>query len=55
MRKEKVGKKFITKALLDLSEGLIRCANHPDTDEAGARYAHAHATFLLELAKRELK
>ena len=58
MKKERkviCGKKFICEALLRLTEVMIKAANHPDTDELGKEYAHANATLLLELAKRELK
>ncbi len=54
-RKVIIGKKLICQTLLSLTESMIKAAYHPDTDELGKEYAHANATLLLELAKRELK
>ena len=54
MRKAIMGKKEIAGTLLDLADKMIGAGFHKDTDYEGRRYAHAHATFLVELARSYL-
>ncbi len=54
MKKAIMGKKEISHTLLDLADKMIGAGMHKDTDFEGRRYANAHATFLIELAKSYL-
>ncbi len=57
MRKERevyFGKKDIAWALLDLAEKLTHVLQDDDIDPIARKWALAHSTLLVKLAKREL-
>jgi len=57
MRKERevyFGKKLIAGTLLDLADAMMNALQDHDVDPMSKRWALAHSTLLVKLAKREL-